>query len=353
MSRATKQIHTVAHGYTIMELAAVVAVLGILAGFTIPAFLKFQKSSRIDQAKAVLNASIADCLQTYRTDPDSAGNTVVDEQKLAPLNGSGYVVDGSKNKCNEFWIKPSDSSEDYLFPMGFMVRNGKVIKIAIPAKDRGSETKCKSWGTCGIPPELQAEWDRLAMIEAEKKACNDEFYDFLNSGNKGQKNVWDETSQSCSRAQWVLDGTRYTSKEAYDAAFTAKVGKECIAELLEYTNSKPPNGRYVNEKCDINTYFFNGKNLETSDSVIYEAKVKEYNDQQCSAEEQKWLSSGASNVFTWSSGLNCTAKWKCNNTIYTDESSYKASSCGAPPPPPPPPTRSCLYWFRGSCLIWS
>ena len=112
MSRATSHIHTVSRGYTIMELAAVVAVLGILAGFTIPAFLKFQKSSRIDQAKAVLNTSIADCLQTYRTDPDSAGDTAVDEQKLAPLNGSGYVVDGSKNKCNEFWIKPSDPSEE-------------------------------------------------------------------------------------------------------------------------------------------------------------------------------------------------------------------------------------------------
>ena len=338
-----------------MELAAVVAVLGILAGFTIPAFLTFQKSSRIDQAKAVLNAAIAECLQTYRTNPDSAGNTSVDEQKLAPLIGSGYVVDGSRDKCDEFWIKPSDSSEDYLFSMGFMVRNGKVIKVAIPARDRGSEAKCKSWGTCGIPQELQAEWDRLARIEAEKKACNDDFYTFLNSGNKGQKNVWDESSQSCSRAQWVLDGTRYTNKEAYDAAFTAKVGKECLAELSSYSSSNPPNGRYTNSKCDIDTYFLNGKDLETSDPVIYESRLLEYKQQQCAAAENNWLNSGSDGAFVSPSGMSCQVKWKCNTQIYTDEASYKSSSCGAPPPPPPvpPPTkRVCVLMTRAGCVSW-
>lgn len=352
MNNVSKNVYGYSPGYTIMELAAVVAVLGILAGFAIPAFLGFIKSSRIDQAKATLNASIANCLQAYRENPDDAGNTVVDEQELAAISGSGYVVDGTKNTCGEFWIKPSNPSEQYLFSMGFMIRNGKVTKVAIPATDRGSENSCKSWGTCGIPPELQAEWDRLAKIEADKKACNDAFYTFLNSGSKGQKNVWDEASQSCSRAQWVLDGTRYTSKDAYDAAFRAKVGKECIAELAAYTSNNPPNGRYTNQKCEIDTYFFNGANLETSDSVIYEAKAREYNEQQCAAAEQQWISSSSNNTFTWPSNLSCTAKWKCSNTIYTDESSYKASSCGAPPPPPPPPQRSCLYWFRGSCFIW-
>jgi len=334
-----------ADGYTILEVSVVVAVLAILASIGIPAVLNMVKDSKIDQAKATLNSAVAECLQTTRTDPENASAARPTDEKLSGLASAGYQVDSAQNTCSDFLIKPSDPSENYLFPMGFMVRNGKVTKIAIPAGDRGSENACKSWGTCGVPPELQAEWDRLAKIEADKKACNDAFYTFLNSGSKGQKNVWDDDSQSCSRVQWVLDGTRYTSKDAYDAAFTAKVGKQCAAELASYASNNPPNGPYKND-CGIDTYFFNGVNLESSDPTLYESKKLEYNNQQCAAAENSWLKDGKAGQFTWPSGLSCTAKWKCpaeNNKVFTDQASYTASSCGTPPIPkciePPRP------WF--------
>jgi prepilin-type N-terminal cleavage/methylation domain-containing protein len=336
-----------ARGFSILELAVVVSILSILAGISIPAFYNFVKSSRIDQAKAILNSAIAECLQQTRTDPGNAGTASPPEDKLSGLEAAGYKSDAGKNTCSDFLIKPSDPNEDYLFPMGFMVRNGKVTKIAIPASDRGSESACKSWGTCGIPPELQAEWDRLAKIEADKKACNDAFYTFLNSGSKGQKNVWDDASQSCSRAQWVLDGTRYTTKEAYDAAFIAKVGKECAAKLSNYANNNPPNGKYTDSACEIDTYFFNGKNLETNDSVIFEAAKSDYNDKQCSASESTWIAGSSSGAFVPPNGLSCTAKWKCGTTIYTDEPSYNTSTCKAPPPAPTPspnPPKSNCWW---------
>jgi len=345
------------NGYSILEMVVVVGVLAILAGISVPAFLNFLKAARIDGAKSTLNSAIADCLQSYRTAPDTFNNLVVADTKLAGIEQAGYKVKDGKNKCTDFMIIPSDPDESYLFPMGFMVRNGQVSKIAIPASDRGSENACKSWGTCGVPPELQAEWDRLAKIEADKKACNDAFYSFLNSGSKGQKNVWDDGSQSCSRAQWVLDGTRYTSKDAYDAAFTAKVGKECAASLAAYANNNPPNGPYKNEACDIDTYFLNGSNLESSDPAVYQAKQKEYNDLQCDAAEQAWLSDGKAGAFTWPAGLSCIAKWKCpaeNNKVYLDLNSYNTSSCATPPPDPPPPERKCLNWSRrGYCKLWS
>jgi prepilin-type N-terminal cleavage/methylation domain-containing protein len=345
---------TQTEGFSLLELAVVVAILSILAGISIPAFVNILKSSRIDEAKSKLNSAIAECLQKYRSDPINAATAVVPESSLAGLEQAGYKIDASKNKCNDFMISPADPKENYLFPMGFMVRNGKVTKLATPASDRGSESACKSWGTCGIPPELQAEWDRLAKIEADKKVCNDAFYTFLNSGSKGQKNVWDDTNQSCSRVQWVLDGTRYTSKDAYDAAFTAKVGKECAASLATYARNNPPNGLYRNEACDINTYFLNGTNLESSDPAVYQAKQKEYNDLQCNAAEQVWLSAGSAGAFTWPAGLSCNAKWKCpaeNNKIYLDLNSYKTSSCAAPPPAPTPPADNCTFRLSsGVCL---
>jgi len=339
-------------GFSILEMVVVVAVLGILASLTIPSFLEFIKSAKIDQAKADLNGAIADCLQSARQFPNSADTTVVPDESLSgPLN-AGYRIASGKNKCVDFMLEPSNPSESFLFPIGFMVREGKVTKIAIPARDRSSENACKSWGTCGVPQELQAEWDRVAKIEADKKACNDSFYSFLNSGSKGQKNVWDEASNSCSRAQWVLDGTRYTTKEAYEVAFTAKVGKECLAELSRYASNNPPNGRYTNQNCDIDTYFLNGINLETSDSVIYQAKSLEYTQQQCAASEASWISGGGNGAFSPPSGIDCQAKWKCGAQIYTDEASYKSSSCGAPPPAPPAPAPTCRIMTRRGCILW-
>lgn len=333
-----------AGGYTLLELVTVVAILSILAGISIPAFIDFIKSSKVDQAKSVLNSAIARCLQDYRSDPVNFSDAAVPEETLAGIDQVGYKVDSGKDKCQQFMLVPIDPNEDYLFPMGFRISNGTVTKTAIPASDRSSENACKSWGTCGISPELQAEWDRLAKIEADKKACNDAFYTFLNSGSNGQKNVWDDASQSCSRAQWVLDGTRYTSKDAYDAAFTAKVGKECAAKLSNYATSNPPNGRYSDPSCKVDTYFFNGKNLDTNDAVIYEAARADYNVQQCSAAESTWKSGSSSGAFTPPSGLSCTAKWKCGATIYTDEASYNSSTCKAPPPvKSPPPVKDC-WW---------
>ena len=344
---------TSSNGYSILEMVVVVGVLAILAGISVPAFLNFLKAARIDGAKSTLNSAIADCLQNYRTAPDTLNNLVVADTRLAGIEQAGYKVQDEKNKCTDFMITPSDPNETYLFPMGFMVRNGQVTKIAIPASDRGSENACRSWGTCGIPPELQAEWDRLAKIEADKKACNDAFYTFLNSGSKGQKNVWDDTTQTCSRAQWVLDGTRYTSKAAYDTAFTAKVGKECLAELSQYSSSNPPNGRYTNQKCDIDTYFLNGTNLETSDTTIYEAKILEYNKLQCDAAEKSWRNDGQPGAFSWPSGLSCNALWKCpreNNRVFNDSASYQASSCGEPTPPPSDPFKTRKT--NGVCVEW-
>ena len=45
-------------------------------------------------------------------------------------------------------------------------------------------------------PELKAEWDCLAKIKGDKKACDDGFYTFLNDGSKGQRNAWDDRSKN-------------------------------------------------------------------------------------------------------------------------------------------------------------
>lgn len=321
------------NGFTVLELVAVVTILAILAGISIPAFTNIIKSSRIDQAKASLNKAIAECLQNYRTDPDNADTALVPADNLNGLAEAGYTVVDGKDKCSDFMLKPRDPNENYLFQMGFMVRNGRVTKIAIPASNRSSENACKSWGTCGVSPELQAEWDKIDKIEADKKACNDTFYQWLNDKNSGQKNRWDDSSNSCSKQTWAFEGTIQANEEAFKAARDAKLGRICAQKLKDQENSSF-DGNFVDTTCGINTWFFRGKDLGTADKTIYDAESRKYQEQQCQAAEASWLAGNSNGAFTSPPGLSCNAKWKCGTQIFTDEASYNSSQCAPKKPDP-------------------
>ena len=340
-------------GYSLIELAAVVSIFSILAAIAIPQAYKYGvELPRIDGAKSHMNSALADCLRHSRSGADLQ-KTLPDETVISDdlLDNLGYSIKASPS-CSSFFITPKSQNAQLAYEFGFRINGaGKATKFAVPAADKASLSSCQAWAgvNCTASAEQQEIWDRIDRIEALKKECNDAFYTFLNSGSKGQKNAWDDESQSCSRVQWVLDGTRYTSKDAYDAAFTAKVGKQCAAELASYSSNNPPNGRYKNDNCGIDTYFLNGVNLESSDPTLYESKKLEYNNQQCNAAENAWLKDGKPGDFIWPSGLSCTAKWKCpaeNNKVFLDKSSYDASSCGTPPKPAcvePPPRPICQF----------
>ena len=94
------------NGFTLVELVVVIAGLSILSGIAIPGIITNIKLAKIDEAKAIMNGYIADCLGQYRisTDPNKfysdARPEDFDEVKLATL---GYKADGQKTKCS--WTK--------------------------------------------------------------------------------------------------------------------------------------------------------------------------------------------------------------------------------------------------------
>ena len=105
------------NGYTLIELVIVISGLSILAGISIPGVIGLIKLSKIDEAKAIMNGYISDCLGQYRiaTNPsDFYENAVpqnLDEIKLATL---GYKVEGSKSKCSWLSIAPSNEEDEFL-----------------------------------------------------------------------------------------------------------------------------------------------------------------------------------------------------------------------------------------------
>lgn len=332
-------------GYTILEMVVTIAILSILAAISIPAFFNIIKNSRIDQAKSVLNSAIAECLQAYRVDPTNAVNTPVTIQGLSALDEAGYQVDATRNTCGDFMLNPKDPNETYLFPIGFMVRNGKVTKIATPAADRNSEAACKAWGTCGVPPELQAQWDALAKIEADKKVCEDKFWTWLRIPSSGSTVRWDNTTNTCSLVVWAFEGTQQADQAAYEAAIQRKYGEICVQKIAAEKTKTPPTtgGPITITECGPREFYFClGDDKGSLDAM--NACIAANAEAKCIADRELVRLNGPNGKYGPVPGPGACGDvvWRCDDPVLgkvmvTTEAAYLQTTCGAVPPPP----RSC------------
>lgn len=342
-------------GFTILELVAVVSVLSILAGISIPAFVDVIKSSRIDEAKAKLNSAIGECLQLYRNDPDSAATAEVPSQYLVGLENAGYLVEGSKNKCGDFLIKPKNAGESFLYPMGFMVENGRVRKIAYPASDEGSRKSCEAWGICGIPPELQAKWDRIAEIEAAKKQCNENFYTWLRKPSSGTNSRWDDASNSCSIQTWAFEGSIQANEAAYKDAEKRKYGEICAEKTKSIKDAKELTGPYQITECGERQFFFClGEDKGTKEAM--DACVLANKEAKCIADENAALMSGHKGKYGPHEGPGqCgNIKWMCNGVAVNSEEAYlKDTECAVKACSEPPHGICWMNPNHDVCTGWS
>ena len=355
LSQIRSQEHraTSSGGFSLLELVAVVSILSILAGISIPAFLGFIKSARIDQAKATLNSAIAECLQNYRTDPDNADTATVPESRLAGLETAGYVVTEGKNKCSDFMIEPKEEDEDYQYSIGFMVRNGKVEKVAVPATNEASRKSCEAWGTCGIPPELQAEWDRQAAIAKAKKECTETFYTWLRKPSSGSNSRWDETKNSCSLETWAFEGSIQANEAGYKEAEKRKYGEICAQKTQAIKDEQEQSGGpYKITECgEREFYFCLGEDKGTKEAM--DACLLANKEAKCIADENTALTSGHEGQYGPYEGPGqCgNIKWMCQGVAVDTLEEFailqqEKKACGYKPPGPdkdevcsPPPSK--------------
>ena len=64
---------TKSDGFSLIELAVVMAGLTILSSFAIPNVIKYFDYASVDEAKSLLNTAAADCLQNLRRDGETGG----------------------------------------------------------------------------------------------------------------------------------------------------------------------------------------------------------------------------------------------------------------------------------------
>lgn len=318
------------NGFTLLELVVVIAILSILAGIAVPSYLGFLKSSKIDQAKTILNSAIADCLQQAKE--NQATSIAPSTQSLGTLESLGYKVEAGKSSCSDYSIIPSDPGENYLFPMSFSVdMDGNVSKFATPANDKGSYQSCVGWaGTaCSASSAQKEAWAKQKAIQDAKALCDKSLSEWLGSQKTfqgGSFKMWDVSTNSCTLQAWGFEGSLVKDEASYKQALADKVGILCTSKYKEQEN-KGYTGLYSDPQCPP-TYFVAGKNIGT-DELSYQAALVAQQKQVCDVAYNSWLISAATGQFI---KQGCESKWKCIDpkgavSIYTNIEQYNTSYC--------------------------
>ena len=260
--------------FSLLELVAAVTILGILSSVAIPRIGNIISNSRVDEAKALLNATAADCLQKSRLNDenkDIVDDTIISDQRIKSI---GFTIDKANNadKCCYFKLIPTNENDHIRYPIGFSVSDGLLSKFATPtSSDQGSIRSCERWA--GVDCKQDESLKKLIIwkkdIAANKTACEDEYTEWLTTGNttpykfqrwnpnaetgcpsrpaRDGSNAYQSdptcTPNGCNREVYGLDGEFVGfTKEAYDQALEDKYGKLCtewvaVQEQQQKTNN--------------------------------------------------------------------------------------------------------------------
>jgi len=322
-------------GFSLIELATVVTILGILSSVSITNINKWVKLAKADEAVSMLNNSLIECLQYSRngTDPTTVSppNGVISNDSLLSAQ---YKIKDGKNKCSDFFIEPINSDEKTLFEMGYQINaSGNVTKIGTPADKESSLSRCKRWAgsNCGASEEQKAAWAAAAALAKEKKDCNDAFYTWLNdtppNGGIGSYKRWNTEAKSCTLNTFAFEGTILSSQQAVDAAQAAKLGAICNNKVLEQKNNKI-NGITSLDECPGQTFYFcQGIDKQTEDAM--NVCKADHQEDFCKSEITKAKQNGHTGKFAAPGGPGVCSQnyWFCGEYEYTKQADFDESTC--------------------------
>ena len=170
-------------GFSLLEIAVILAVISILSSFAIPNVLRIGKDADLSEAQSLLNSSAADCLQSLRNGKDLAvtepSPNIISNSRLSSIN---YKIKSTRNKCINFQIEPFKDwmslagKDSFYYTMGFRFENDKLIKIATDEAVNNRES-CNRWAgvNCGFDPAVEDKWikyyEHLSAVEDRKVSC--------------------------------------------------------------------------------------------------------------------------------------------------------------------------------------
>ena len=335
-------------GFTLIELTAVVVILGILGSLGIGNISRWMKLSKIDQASTILSNSLVECLASTRggVDPSTVSppTNVIDNNSL---QSSGYKIKPTKDKCSDFFITPIDTDEKVLFEMGYQITvDGQVTKIATPADNQSSLIRCKRWAgpNCGASEEQKAAWAAAAALAVRKKECTDNFYNWLTGPPAGTttdgdpKYRWNSDQNECNLASFAFEGNILGSQESVNEAIEEKLGAICNAKVIAQQSLNPPTDGIVNNfsECPGKTFYFCAGVDKLNDTDMT-ACLNQRKSTACQNNIDSKAESGHSgkwgpNEHGLSGPSPCgTTYWMCNKSYTDDENAFNSGPCYSPP----------------------
>jgi len=326
--------------FTIYELTVVMALLAMLTSLAIPPILKWIKKGQVDEAKAILNSAITDCLQEYRINPTAWQNKEPDSLNRQ-LPGS-YQFSGEKKTCKEVAIEDKSSTKS-LPDLSFNINTeGKVAKIA-RIYDPDYENAAKTFG----PTSLSSSAIAINACLEQRSTCLLNLNAHIASGVNGLAPVRDWTgecrfpadlSASCSMPIWTFRKVKYPSQATYDKAVNDALGETCRQErqkLITATHTGQTPADVVALGCP-SSWWYLGADLGSK--AAYDAKVAEVAEARCIADREAARINNQRGKYGPIPGPGRCGeiKWICNQSLLDSEAEYNIQ-CKVPPPPPPPP----------------
>ena len=287
---------TKSDGFSLIELAVVMAGLTILSSFAIPNVIKYFDYASVDEAKSLLNSAAADCLQNLRRQGNDSLTQKVDINIISQerLENTGYKFQesGTTDICGNVLITAtSEAKKDRMPDLGFTIdAKGNLIKLAV---DTGTDTSyaAKSWAGKNVTEAagLKELMDYNKAILDAKASCIENFNSWLQNSGDGKFNTWNDvassgcpskppkvvssicTTNGCNSPVYALDKVVVGStKEAYDAAFKAKYDALCAEELVKKREANATTASETGEQlanCGQKRFwFFEGENVGSSDA---------------------------------------------------------------------------------------
>tara|TARA_A100001388_G_C28768626_1_gene502397 strand:+ start:1232 stop:2413 length:1182 start_codon:yes stop_codon:yes gene_type:complete len=335
------------NGFTLIELVVVIAGLTILGGIAIPGVLTNIKLAKIDEAKAIMNGYISDCLGQYRisTDPNKfysdARPENLDEVKLATL---GYKV--GKGKCSWTSLEPSDDKDSLLYSFDYRISaDGKVLKTGIPSADR-SLNSCRGWAgaNCSLSPEKAAQFAAAAALAAKKNQCLTAYAQWKVDNGDGNTVTWNNDTNACDKTVWLFNGTPVADQAAYDALVKQKYGTVCQEwkdqkKQSGYISKKDDNGLGIGEtieECNKAKYWFHSGQVPFTTQVAWYNFNLDYQAQACNQSKTTAINNNHKGSFVYGPHSIPTppcgrSVYLCGSTEYQTEEEYQKSSCYTPP----------------------
>ena len=333
-------------GYTVLELSVAAAIMVSLTAIATPSVLKFMQDGQVDEAKALLNTAIAECL-SKKNQGITPGNEYTPESLATgkPLPGK-YTYNGSKNanntpNCSFLQLEDTTDTGSRLTTLIADLSGASVVKSAV-AKHPDSKPGCQSWGTClegGDIERLRQEAAAKAAEQARLARIELDYSNWLRAGSSGHYTA-------DGKDKWVFQGREVSNEAAYTKAQTDYYGKVAMDNYKAWlANPAVNDGRYQREGLD--KWAFRG--TEVADQNAYNTAKFNYEEAQFLAAVQAARDNRTDGAVT----LHGRTNWTWNGNIYTSEAAYTAAKPVPAPPVVPPPVADCppgMIMTRRGCL---